>query len=253
MIKFSCPGCKKELAAKENKAGMELPCPACRTKILVPSPQNARIDSPNIFSGNDSADASSLSNNNLSHNNSQQTTKKCPFCGEDIQQVAVKCRYCGEFLGDKTEPSKQLSFEKTIATNPSTNDSEKAYFNEQNILVSNIRFVVGTKTYPIANISSLKHHRIPVKKSITLFLYAAALFTLALALPHLFLGESVGQNYLFFAVVLLILAVARSFIRPTYGVYLTTTGREIEALSSKDKKLIEEVIDALNKAIVHHG
>jgi len=25
-------------------------------------------------------------------------TKKCPFCGEEIDENAVKCKHCGEFL-----------------------------------------------------------------------------------------------------------------------------------------------------------
>jgi len=40
----------------------------------------------------------------------EETTKACPYCGEQILTTAIKCKHCGEFLDKKpqeTQPEKQ--------------------------------------------------------------------------------------------------------------------------------------------------
>lgn len=37
-----------------------------------------------------------------------EETKKCPFCGEEINISATKCRFCGEFLNKSPQFLDQL-------------------------------------------------------------------------------------------------------------------------------------------------
>ena len=40
------------------------------------------------------------------------TTKKCPYCAEEIQDEAIKCRFCGEYLKKRWRKNISRNFGK---------------------------------------------------------------------------------------------------------------------------------------------
>ena len=49
---------------------------------------------------------------------SNPETKKCPFCGEEINKEAIKCRYCGEYLDKFAVKEKQEQCEEAALDKP---------------------------------------------------------------------------------------------------------------------------------------
>ena len=98
-------------------------------------------------------------------------------------------------------------------------NNETELFNGGNVIVTDLRFIVGSQTYAMRAITSVKGIEIT---------------------PSIF-GRLFNQKSIF----------GRLFNqKSTFAVVLFTAGGEVRAIKSTDSNFIGDVLEALNKAIV---
>lgn len=117
---------------------------------------------------------------------------------------------------------------------------EKVFFEKNHVLVTNARFVSTGETFAMANISSVKA--------------ASKSPPIALPLVLIVLGLLIAVNH---GAAWLILAVGGGFIlwagKARYYVMVNTNAGEVKAFETTDKNLADEVISAVNEAMIHRG
>src|SRR5690606_1122577 len=129
-------------------------------------------------------------------------------------------------------------------TESGENMSEKIFFEQDSVSVSNARFVVKGATYPISAITSVR----AVRSKNFPFL---ALVLILIGFGILLGGE---PTLLIFGVAAMALGVVWIVKKKeVYSVVLQTSSGESQVLESKDRQYIHSVVDALNNSIVQRG
>lgn len=132
MIKFRCK-CGQKIGVQEKYAGKKCKCPKCSSIVDVPSLpvlENAQDthsteDYSGALSGGSNGTNSAVTEESLnttpenldvvpdtlkdseneSYDLSENLTKSCPYCGEEVLEVAKKCKHCGEFFNKCDSPN----------------------------------------------------------------------------------------------------------------------------------------------------
>jgi hypothetical protein len=117
--------------------------------------------------------------------------------------------------------------------------AEQFFFNHEGVIVTNSRFVSGNQTYAMSNITSVTSFE--NKPS-----YASNIFVFLIGLAALAIYPVVG-------LICFVAACVTINKKSSFHIMLSTSGGEVSALESNDKKYIEKVVVALNQAIIARG
>ena len=121
---------------------------------------------------------------------------------------------------------------------------EKTFFEQNNVKVSNARFIVDGQTFAMNGVTSVKSVVVPPSRM-------GPIIVLLIGLAILIGADGVGK--------LLGLAVAGAaayFLysqKATHTVVLNSASGEQNALSNTDASFITGVVTALNDALIHRG
>ena len=117
---------------------------------------------------------------------------------------------------------------------------EKTFFEYEDVKVTNTRFITGSQTFAMSNITSVKAFEQKPKR---LFGILALIVGLGVAIQSPVIG-------------ILIAAAAGLYLymqKTVFHVMLSTSGGESSALKTFQRDYLDKIVSALNNAIVHRG
>ena len=121
-------------------------------------------------------------------------------------------------------------------------EQEKIFYQDSEVTVTQDRFVVGSETYAIENISSVSNFEIVKSKNGP---------SMLMALGAILLVPS-GMRIL--GGVLVIIGFLWLFsVKNEYAVRISMNAGEINSVVSKNRDYIQKIVDALHEAVIFRG
>jgi len=122
-----------------------------------------------------------------------------------------------------------------------TQVQEKIFYQDNNVIVTQSRFISGGKTYAMSNISSVALFKKTKSRLFQILLIIVGVVLL--------FGDNKGYGIALAAIG----GIALYLTKDDYIVRITSNAGEADGLISKDQKYIQKVVNAVNSAIIHRG
>lgn len=123
---------------------------------------------------------------------------------------------------------------------------EKTFFEYEDVKVTNTRFITGSQTYAMSNVTSVKNRADKPSRVLPIVLLVFGIFAVLPNIPHL--DQMVPG-----LVISVIAGLWLKSQKTTYHVVLATSGGETSALKTHQLQYVTKVVNALNDAIVYRG
>ncbi|KGT87026.1 QacE [Erwinia typographi] len=122
---------------------------------------------------------------------------------------------------------------------------EKEFYSNGKVSITNSRFLVGSTTYAMNGVTSVKRGERPPSKAVPAIIVLTGLIMIFAASTLMFKG---------IGVLLIVLGIMWiKSLKTEYVVFLNSASGESQALTSTDKNYIDKVINSLNEAIIYRG
>lgn len=125
------------------------------------------------------------------------------------------------------------------------------FYNDSLVTVTSSRIVMPNLTFALRNISSVRNHSIAPSHGGDIILIIIGLL---IAMTGFCVGKGggiiagiIGLGLIAFGIYLYMNK------KPTYFVYLGTNAGEQKGIESKDKEYVDNIVKAINEAIIHKG
>ncbi len=135
--------------------------------------------------------------------------------------------------------------------------SEQEFFNHGNVLVTKSRVVIANSTYPINSISAVHASQNESFPSNSAYEYATNVNICILTIGMII---GIASNQFLIPLLTLAINLCVAFYASTlktkvfsYHVVFHTSGTNIQAYTSDDKKEIQDIVKAINEAIIARG
>jgi hypothetical protein len=187
------------------------------------------------------------------------SNRNCPRCNEVLKVLQssgrMVCRSCG-WVSKPTQVDSQKGYQSDvkppIRRNLSSADmDEEALYVNNNVKVTNTRFIVGETTYTIRNITSIKMTITPPPSGCAIVVICFGIIFLLGTLGTF--SKDPVSGFMLLLMACLVIGGGIDWLRkckPEYNVVIVSSSGENRALTSTDKHYIEDIVDSINDAIV---